>query len=255
MTYKASVEDNIIIFKFDSNKYNSISTETLKGLDEAVQRLNNEKDLKGLILTGQGRIFTSGFELGIFLSFKDPEEAINWWKYQDMVMYNLFTCKKPVIAAVNGHATAAGMIVSMASDYRIVINNPKIKMGMTEITIGSPMGSCHAEIMKLGLGNDKNFRDFIFTGKLMSPNELIQRGIFDELATDETELLEKAKAKVCSLIDTPGQPFILFKYFEKRHAAEYILENHEKFDWNSLAAFYFDKSVVASFKKVQASMS
>jgi len=255
MTYTSSVEDGILIFKFDNGKYNSITTETLQGLDEAVKRVNNEEDLKGLILTGEGRIFCSGFELEIFLTFKDQQAAIDWWKFQEIVTYNLFTCKKPVIAAVNGHATAAGMIVSMASDYRIAIDNPKVKMGMTEITIGSPIGSCHAEVMKFGLGSDKNFRDLIFTGKLMRPDELVQRGIFDELAADETELLGKAKAKVCSLIDTPGRPFILLKYLEKRQAAEFLLESHEKFDWNSLAAFYSDESVIASLAKIKASMS
>ena len=65
-------------------------------------------------------------------------------------------------------------------------------------------------------------------GQLMKPLEVVQKNIFDELAADETELIEKAKAKVRRLIDTPGRPFIMLKYLEKRHAAEIILDNHTK---------------------------
>jgi len=254
MTYKSSIEDNILIFRFDNNKYNAISSETLKGLNDAVNSVNTEEKLKGLVLTGEGRFFSSGFELGDFISFKDTDDCLNWFNFQEKVMYNLFTCKKPVIAAVNGHATAAGMIVSMAADYRLVLNNPKIKIGMTEIKIGLSITTAEAEIMKFGLDTDKNYRDVIFSGTLMPPEEAVRKNIFDELVNDEKELLEKAKAKVCSLIDTPGRPFIMLKYLEKRQAAEYILESDKKFDWNTFTKFFFNETVLAVLKKTKESM-
>ena len=57
MSYNMRVEDNIIVFEFDHEKVNSINTETLKGLEEAVDRVNNEEELKGIVLTGTGDIF------------------------------------------------------------------------------------------------------------------------------------------------------------------------------------------------------
>lgn len=255
MDFIASVEDSILIFKLDNNLYNAISSETLEGLNQAVERVNNEEALKGLIITGEGRFFSSGFELGPFISFRDIDDCLAWFDFEEKVMYNLFTCKKPVIAAVNGHATAAGMIVSMAADYRIVIDNPKIKIGMTEIHIGLSLTTIEAEIMKFGLDSDKNYRGVILAGQLMKPQDMVQRGIFDELARDEADLLEKAKAKVCSLIDTPGRPFTMLKHLEKRQAAEYMLESYDKFDWKTFANFFFNESVLSTLKKVKASMS
>ncbi len=255
MFFKSSVEDCILIFKFDHNKYNAISTETLEGLNKAVKRVNSEEELKGLIITGEGRIFSSGFELGTFVAFENSAECIKWFKFQEEVMYNLFTCKKPVIAAVNGSATAAGMIVCMTADYRIAVKNPKIKIGMTEINIGLSITNAEAEIMKFGLNSDKNFRDVVLSGIFMNPEEAVQKGIFDELVADEVKLMEKAKAKVCSLIDTPGRPFVMLKYLEKRQAAKYILENNDKFDWNTFASFFFNESVLATLTKVKASMA
>src|SRR5665647_959659 len=199
MSFEYRIEDNIIIFSFSNGKFNSITFETLKGLDEVLTRLNSEEELKGLVLTGEGQTFSSGFDLETFTSFKNGDEIIKWFKYEEEVMYKLFTCSKPVIAAINGHATAAGMIVSMACDYRIALNNPKIKIGMTEIKIGLSLTPAEGEVMRFGLDTDKNFRDIIFNGELIGTMKAVEKGIFDELVDTQKDLMEKAKAKVVSL--------------------------------------------------------
>ncbi|MDH7498490.1 MAG: enoyl-CoA hydratase/isomerase family protein, partial [Syntrophomonadaceae bacterium] len=254
VAYRMATEDNILVFTFDHNVYNPISTEVLQGLEQAVRRVNSEPDLKGLVLTGAGRIFSSGFELDTFLSWQKVEECVEWFYFQEKVMYDLFTCAKPVVAAVNGHATAAGMIVCMAADYRMVVDNPRIKIGMTEISIGLSISSAEAEIMKFGLGSDKNYRDVMFSGRLMNPAEVVQRGIFDELVEDDNRLLDKAKDVVRRYVDTPGRPFTTLKYLEKRQAAEYILTSHDRFDWQQYATQFFDQSVRDTLARLKASM-
>jgi len=206
MSFEYRIEDNIIIFSFSNGKFNSITFETLKGLDEVLTRLNSEEELKGLVLTGEGQTFSSGFDLETFTSFKNGDEIIKWFKYEEEVMYKLFTCSKPVIAAINGHATAAGMIVSMACDYRIALNNPKIKIGMTEIKIGLSLTPAEGEVMRFGLDTDKNFRDIIFSGELIGTMKAVEKGIFDELVDTQKDLMEKAKAKVVSLLIRRADP-------------------------------------------------
>jgi hypothetical protein len=77
------------------------------------------------------------------------------------------------------------MIVSMACDYRLVINHPKIKLGMTEIKLSLALSPAEVEIMKFGLDTDKKYRDVIFGGELFNPELAVQREIFDELVADE----------------------------------------------------------------------
>jgi enoyl-CoA hydratase/carnithine racemase len=255
MSYQCSAEDNIVVFRFIQGRTNPISTATLEGLNQAIQKVNETEELKGLIMTGQGRFFSSGFDLETFTSFKETSEILKWFEFQEEVMYNLFTCKKPVIAAVNGHATAAGLIVSMAADYRIVIDSPKIKLGMTEITIGLPLTPAEGEIMRFGLDSNKNFRDLIFSGQLINPAETVQRGIFDELAADETALMAKAQEKICALIDTPGRPFIMLKTLHRKHSADHIKESNNWYDWDAFARAFLDETVLASLNRIKASMA
>jgi enoyl-CoA hydratase/carnithine racemase len=254
MAFDTAFDEGIIRFTFDNNGYNAISPEVLDGLREVVGCANADDGVKGILLTGQGRIFSSGYELGTFLSFRDTDECLAWSRAREAVMYDLFTCKKPVVAAINGHAMAAGLIVAMAADYRIAVNNPKIRIGMPEINIGIPLSNAEAEIMKFGFDSDKNYRDLMFSGSQISPEVALQKGIVDELVADEEELLEKAKAKIGRLMDAPGQAFIMLKQVEKRHVAEYIRGSDATFDWNGYAGCFFREPVVAEMTKIKASM-
>jgi len=252
--YWYRVEDNIIIFKFNHGKVNSITTETLQGLDEAVTRLINEDELKGMILTGEGRYFSGGFDLGTFTSFTSADEIVKWFTYEEGVLLKVFTCPKPVVAAVNGHATAAGMIFSMACDYRLVMNNPKLKLGMTEIKIGLALSPTQGEIMRFGLDTDKKFRDMIFKGELINPAQAIDLGIFDEMVETEEDLFRRAKEQVCAYIDTPGRPFMLLKYLEKIHAADYCEEGLKRYDWNLLVKTFTDENILNTLRMVKQAL-
>jgi enoyl-CoA hydratase/carnithine racemase len=254
MSFEYRIEDSIVIFTFNNGKLNSIPQKTLKGLEEVVDRLNNEEGLKGLILTGAGKYFSGGFDLGTFTSFNSDQEIADWFLYEEEVMYKVFTCSKPVVAAVNGHATAAGMILSMASDYRMVVNNPKVKVGMTEIKIGLALSPAQGEIMRFGLDTDKKYRDVIFSGELMNPVQAVEKGIFDELVENPDDLLDKAKAKVCSFIDTPGRPFINLKFMEKRHAAAIMKKDLDEADMAPLIKVFTDENIINTLKMVKAAL-
>ncbi|HNX23367.1 MAG TPA: enoyl-CoA hydratase/isomerase family protein [Spirochaetota bacterium] len=254
MSFESRIEDGIIVFTFNNPKVNAITTETLKAIDEAVDKLNADEALKGMVLTGTGRFFCGGFDLNIFTTFASGAEVIKWFKYEEEVLLKLFSCTKPVVSAVNGGATAAGMIVSMASDYNIVINNPKVKVGMTEIKLGMSLSPAMGNIMRFGLDTDKNFRDIIMKGELVDPMFCVDRGIFDELAEAE-ELIDKAKAKICALYDTLGHPFIQLKSLQKRQMSALIRKELDEYNWNLMADTFMDEKINKFLKKVLASIS
>jgi len=254
MSFESRIEDGIIVFTFNNPKVNAITTETLKAIDEAVDKLNADEALKGMVLTGTGRFFCGGFDLNIFTTFASGAEVIKWFKYEEEVLLKLFTCTKPVVSAVNGGATAAGMIVSMASDYNIVINNPKVKVGMTEIKLGMSLSPAMGNIMRFGLDTDRNFRDIIMKGELVDPMFCVDRGIFDELAEAE-ELIDKAKAKICALYDTLGHPFIQLKSLQKRQMSALIRKELDEYNWNLMADTFMDEKINKFLKKVLASIS
>ncbi len=254
MSYEVKTEDGIVIFTFSNPKVNAINAGTLKGLDEALEKVNTDDSLKGLILTGAGRFFSGGFDLETFTTFKDSEEVINWFKYEEGVLVKLFSCKKPVIAAINGTTTAAGMICAMAADYRIAVDHPKIKVGMTEIKLGMSLSPAMGNIMRFGLDTDRNYRDIIMKGELVAPSFCVERGIFDELTTVE-ELMDKAKAKVCALYDTLLHPFIELKSLQKREMTALMERELETCEWGRIADTFLDEKMKKLLGQVLASIS
>lgn len=247
MSYKTEIQDNIAIFTIDNPPTNSLNTEVLKGLESIIDRVNSEEKLKGLILTGTGRIFSSGFDLVTFTTFEGPEHIIQWFKDDEEIMYKLFTCSKPVVGALNGHASAAGLIVTQACDYRMMVNDPNAKVGMPEIKLGMSLSPCHSEIMKFGLETNKNWKEVIYKGERIPAPVALEMGIIDELV-DEAELLEKAKAKVCEYIDTPNRPFIAMKKGHRKFAAQQAREAIDTADFTHLVATFTNPDVINQLK-------
>lgn len=252
MAYEMKVEDGIVIFQIQTNKVSSISLQTLRELVEVIEQLNTRDDLKGLILTGTDKYFSGGFDLNEFTSFEGPQAIVDWFKYEEEALLKLFTCSKPVVAALNGHATAAGMIVTMACDWRMAINSPKVRMGMTEIKLGLALSPAEAILMRWGLDTEKKYRDIIFKGELISVVEAAEKEILDELADDPAQLIERAKAKISSLIDQPGRSFIELKRLHRESTAAAIRAGIDAYDWNRMVTVFTDVKIVDSLKAVKA---
>ncbi len=125
---------------------------------------------------------------------------------------------------------------------------------MTEIKLGLSLTPAEAGLMRWGLDTEKNYRDIIFKGDLIPITEAVERGIFDELADSPEELMEKAKAKVVALIDTPGRPFIALKKVHREHHASIIRQGIDNFDWNELVKVFTDEKVLGTLNMVKGAL-
>lgn len=247
------VEEGIVIASFESGKNNTITRVTLRQLQAILRNVNMDDTLKGIILTGSEKVFSSGFDLPMFLGFKDVEEIIAFFELEEEVLLDLFMCRKPVVAAINGHAVAGGMIMAMASDYRVVKDHPKIKLGMSEIKIGLPLSIAQTEVMRFGFDSDKLYRDVMYFGELFNPGRGLELGIIDEIVPEE-QLIIRAKELVCRFIDQPGRAFIKLKESLKKPTADRIRSRLKSEDWREGFACFFDPAVRSTLDFVQSMM-
>ncbi|MBF0226077.1 MAG: enoyl-CoA hydratase/isomerase family protein [Desulfobacterales bacterium] len=250
---KQRVEDDILIVSLEHGKTNSITLEMLMQLKEIIDNLNQNPMPKGLILTGSGRFFSSGFHLPIFLNFKDQKDVVSFFKVEEEILLSLFTCKKPVVSAINGHAAAGGLIFAMATDYRIAKNHPKIKLGMTEIKIGLSLTVVQAGVMRFGLDTKKKFRDIMCLGEMYDVTKSKELDIIDEIA-EEDALIPRAKQIICNFIDTPNRVFMDIKQLWKNESAELIRKELESNTWHDKLNAFFKKDVRDAIAFVQATM-
>lgn len=246
-------EEGIIIAEFNHGKGNSITRETLSTLRGVVRTADQDDSVRGIVLTGAGRTFCGGFDLPMFLGFKDLSEIVDFFREEEEILIELFMCRKPVVSAMNGHAVAGGLIMAMASDYRIVKNHPKINLGMSEIKIGLPLSLAQAEIMRFGFDSDRKFRDVMYFGRMFTVDQARDLGIVDEVV-EEADLLTVAKAVVSKWIDNPGRAFSKLKEGLKKPAADRIRQRLAQEDWQGTLSCFFNKEVRASLEFVNAMM-
>lgn len=250
---ETKIEDNIMVAALTNGKTNSITKQTLDNLKECVATVNQDENIKGIVLTGQNRFFSSGFDLYTFMGFKKIEEAIEFLGYADQVFLDLFLCSKPVVCAMNGHSAAGGLILAMASDYRIIVNHPKIKVGMSEVKIGVPLSVAQSAIMRFGLDSDKKFRDVMYFGEMIDVAKALEKEIVDEVV-EADELITRAKTIISMWIDTPARPFIRLKEELKKEVGEHIKKRMSETDWHYGLNCFFNKQVKDTLAFVQSGM-
>jgi len=247
------IEDGILIATFVNGKNNSMNADMVTQLQGIVKKVNSEDDIKGLILTGEGRTFCSGFDLPMFLGFKDLDEIIAFFNEAEDAFIELFACKKPVVSAINGAAVAGGLIMSMACDYRIVKNHPKIKMGMSEIKIGLGLSIVQSELMQFGLETKKKFQEIMYGGNLFDIQYALENDIVNEIVEEE-ELINRAKAVIISWIDCPGRAFIMLKEGLRTVTAERMRDRVKNEAWQERFNIFFDPGTRGAIEMVSKMM-
>ena len=247
------IEDQTLIATLVNGKTNSITRKTLDKLKSAVDQVKNDEAIKGLVLTGSGRFFSSGFDLNTFLGFTSLDQAVAFITYADEVLLDLFLCPKPVVCAMNGHSAAGGLIFAMASDYRIITDHPKIKVGMSEIKIGVPLSPAQSSVMRFGLDSDKRFRDVMYFGEMIDVQTALKREMVDQVVQAE-DLIKTAKSLVSQWIDTPARPFCRLKEELKMETGVHIRKRLEDKDWHPALDCFSKKEVRDTLAFVQSTM-
>ena len=149
----------------------------------------------GLVLTGEGKFFSNGLDVPVVMGLQG-EEAAQFGGRMLEIMRRLLQLPIPTVAAVNGHAFAAGAFLALACDYRLM-REDRGWISISEVDVGVPIGA-----PMMGLLRDKlspaTARDAVLSGKRYTADEAIAAGFADGKASEEA-LLQEAKTLAGSL--------------------------------------------------------
>ncbi len=115
---------------------NALSTQVLTELNEALDQVNENKDVYCVIITGAGdKSFVAGADIAE-MKDKSVEEASAYGKFGNEVFRKIETFRCPVIAAINGFALGGGCELAMSCDIRLaadtaVFGQPEVGLGIT----------------------------------------------------------------------------------------------------------------------------
>ncbi|SHE57815.1 enoyl-CoA hydratase [Tissierella praeacuta DSM 18095] len=175
-------EGNIGILSINRpDALNALNSAVLDDLNNAIDMINSDEEVYVLILTGEGRAFVAGADIGEMKGMNTTEARVFAEKGLSLFR-KLELMEKPVIAAVNGFALGGGCELSMACDIRIA--SEKAKFGQPEVGLGITPGFAGTQRLSrlVGIGRAK---ELIFTCDIINAEEAYRIGLVNKVVSGE----------------------------------------------------------------------
>ena len=178
---------------------NSLNDQMTTDLANAIKQLKRDDAVRCVVLTGAGRAFSSGQDLGdLKKKYSDPQHvphlADDLRRRYNPVATGLRELEKPVIAAVNGVAAGAGLSIALACDIRIASDKASFIEVFVNVGLVPDSGSTYTLPRLVGLGKAL---ELCFTGDKVSADEALRIGMVnrvvpaDKLVDATNELANK----------------------------------------------------------------
>jgi len=166
---------------------NAMSIAMGEEVARAVEAVRDDADIRVLVVTGEGKSFSAGGDLGMLAADAGLGEATHpgmggpprefYKRYLSVA-----TLPIPTVAAINGHAIGAGMCFALACDLRIAASDAKMGMTFTKLGIHPGMGATYFLPRLIGVARAC---DLLFTGRIIDAEEAEQLGILNRVVARE----------------------------------------------------------------------
>lgn len=166
---------------------NALNDQVLKDLDAVLDAAEANDEVLVLILTGAGRSFVAGADIGQMKDFT-PVQAKQFGMYGNSVFLKLENFPKPVIAAVNGFALGGGCELAMSCDIRVA--SEKATFGMPEVGLGITPGFGGTQRLQRIVGMSTAM-ELVLTSRTIDAQEALQIGLVKHVYPADV-MLDKA---------------------------------------------------------------
>ena len=182
------------------DRLNAFTHTMMKELLVAFDEIDADDDVRAVIMTGAGRAFCAGADLGAGgETFADRDGAVTGRVRRDgggIVSLRIFDLKKPIIAAINGPAVGVGITMTLPMDIRLVADNAKI--GFVFARRGIVPEACSSWFLPRLVGISRAM-EWVATGRVFLPDEALTNGLVRSIHAPD-DLLPAARALATEIV-------------------------------------------------------
>jgi enoyl-CoA hydratase len=248
---KTEDRDGVRILALARGKANVLDTGFAIHLDEAARAAEADAAVRGVVLTSASpAIFCGGFDL-VSLGPADPGTFEHFLRAIETLFFDLFLLKKPLVAALTGHAIAGGAIVAAAADFRFAAEG-KGTIGLPEATLGMHVPRACVEAMRATVG-DRALNRWALGGDPTPFAEAKELGALDRIVPPE-RLLDEAVGFARHLGRSDGAVYATIKRDLRRPAlerAQAVLEDGRKAFLDSWFSEIAQKGIAATLARLK----
>jgi 3-hydroxyacyl-CoA dehydrogenase/enoyl-CoA hydratase/3-hydroxybutyryl-CoA epimerase len=203
--------DGVVVLTFDdpAQGANTMNHDFQESIGWAMDRLEAERDeVSGVIVASAKPTFFAGGDLNDLVEMRPGDEADAAALVSTIKRHlrRLETYGRPVVAAVNGAALGGGLEIALATHHRVVLDGPKVRLGVPEVTLGLCPGAGAVVRLTRMLGVTDALTKMLLQGQRLRPREALALGIADELVETPAELIGAAKRWIAANPE-PAQPW------------------------------------------------
>ncbi len=182
-------DDAIAVITLDDGKANVLGTAMQEAINAALDNADRD-DVGALVLAGNEKVFSGGFDLKVFQS-GDAEAAVAMLRGGFELSHRLLSYPKPVVMACTGHAIAMGAFLLCSGDHRIAA--PGYNIQANEVAIGMVLPYAALEVLKLRLTRSA-YQQAVGLAKVYSGESAQAAGFIDEIVLPDTVLARAEEA-------------------------------------------------------------
>ena len=180
------IEGQIGIITINNPKANTLSSNVIQELNHVLNELENNQQIRSLIITGHGdKFFIAGAEINEFLN-KNSSEGRDHVRQIQFVLNRIQNFPKPIIAAINGYCLGGGLELAMSCDIMYASENTK--MGQPEISLGIIPGGGGTQRLPKLVGKGKA-KELMYTGDQISADEALKIQLIQKVTKKENLIL------------------------------------------------------------------
>ncbi len=207
--------------------YNAFNDQLTTELGEALKNAERDPDVRVLVITGAGKAFCSGQDLGDlkkkYVPGHVPELGADLRRRYNPIIKRIYEMEKPVIAAVNGVAAGAGCSLALACDLRIASEEAVFIEVFINVGLIPDSGSTFMLPRLVGLGKAM---ELCLTGQRVEADEAERIGLVNRVVAPEV-LRDEVDALARKLVALPARGIALTKRLLHQSLNNDLLEQLE----------------------------
>ncbi|NIJ09272.1 2-(1,2-epoxy-1,2-dihydrophenyl)acetyl-CoA isomerase [Sphingomonas vulcanisoli] len=168
------------------DRLNAFDAELHADLREALSAVEADSSVRALVLTGAGRAFCAGQDLGerdaAFARGETPDLGASLSENYNPLIRRLVALPYPVIAAVNGIASGAGAALAIACDIVVAAQSARFQFGFVRVALGPDAGTSWLLPRRVGRGRALALA---LTGEAIDADRALAIGLCDRIVNDD----------------------------------------------------------------------
>jgi 2-(1,2-epoxy-1,2-dihydrophenyl)acetyl-CoA isomerase len=188
MTVRYDLADSVAVITLDRPEVlNAFNDEMGAAALEAVEKASADEAVRCIVITGAGRAFSSGEDLGALASGYEkgevPDLGDTLIRRYNPLIRAITGAPKPVVAAINGVAAGAGASVALACDHRIAVDKAKLVLAFVKVGLIPDSGALW--FLARMIGTARAWR-MASSGDPLGAAEALELGILDEVVDPDS---------------------------------------------------------------------